>query len=521
MFPHAPSRRTKRRVAPPLLVRKQSKRERRCLTWTHMVTGALVPLMIGIFTVVLTIQQYRISERHRQQDQQIARAYREQDQRQADDLHFQQVYRNYIKDISETVFKLKHLNQTFRDNRTKFHYIRSKTLSALRELNSKRKTQLFMFLYENNLLPTLDLSGSDLSNITLNSSTFKKYEFRNLSLPSSDLTSASFIGCQFKEGVNFKESMMYRTKFVKTNFSCIKKYTIDEPAENVYVYFDGTQLIGADFCETTLCDVSFNGADLSYANFTRATLGGRIDFEGTNLALVDFTNIWFETPIFVNILNTNMAGVRCSGESWLRTNQRGYIKMANVILPNETWLINETNLVLNGDAECKQQDLISHWSSFEHQFHSYPSLASNVTDRNCYFNFTTSIKPMFMYQEIDLSSYSFFVDTGEAEVDMSADFGCSTNRNSELKMYIWLKDSLQTRLSKIELESSPLKDGSEWQHWKEVRQILKSTRYLQIEIASLEEYQTCSIDNIRLRLGRQRGAEGMKKRLKDGKILLF
>ncbi|CAF4893757.1 unnamed protein product [Rotaria sp. Silwood1] len=391
MFPRALSRRTKRCVASLLLVRKQSKSETRCLKWTHVVTGALVPLMIGIFTVVLTIQQYRISERHREQDQQIARAYREQDQRQADDLHFQQ------------------------------------------------------------------------------------------------------------------------------------KYTINEPAENVHVYFDGTQLIGADFCETTLCDVSFNGADLSYANFIKATLGGRIDFEGTNLALADFTNMWLQTPIFVNILNTNMAGVRCCGESWLRANQRGYIKMTNVILPNGTWLINETNLVLNGDAECKQQDLISHWSPFEHQFHSYPSLASNVTDRNCYFNFTTSTKPMFMYQEIDLSNYSLFVDTGEVEVDISADFGCSTNRSSELKMYIWLKDSLQTRLSKIELVlvSPPLKDGSEWQHWKEVRRILKPTRYLQMEIALLEEDQICSIDNIQLRLGRHRGAEGMKKRLKDGKILLF
>ena len=359
MFPRALSRRTKRRVAPVLFVRKQSKYETRCLEWINVVTSALVPLMIGIFTVVLTIQQYRISERHRQQDQQIALAYREQDQRQADDLHFQQVYRDYIKDISEIVFKLKHMNRIFRDNRTKFHHIRSKTLSALRELDSERKTHLFMFLYENNLLSTLDLSGFDLSNITLNSSIFKKYEFRHLSLPLSDLTSSSFIGCQFKEGVNFKESMMYRTKFIKSNFSCMKKYTLDEPAKNVHVYFDGTQLIGTDFSETTLCDVSFNGADLSYANFIRATLGGRIDFEGTNLALADFTNIWLQTPIFITIQNTNMAGVRYSGESWLRMNQRGYIKMANVILPNGTWLINQTNLVLNGDAEVNVRSLIS------------------------------------------------------------------------------------------------------------------------------------------------------------------
>lgn len=62
---------------------------------------------------------------------------------------------------------------------------------------------------------------------------------------------------------------------------------------------------------------------------------------------------------------------------------------------------------------------------------------------------------MFMYQEIDLSSYSFFIDTGEVAVEISADVECSTNRSSMLKMYIWLKDALQTRLSKIELGQSP------------------------------------------------------------------
>ena len=38
---------------------------------------------------------------------------------------------------------------------------------------------------------------------------------------------------------------------------------------------------------------------------------------------------------------------------------RGDVKMENVILPNETWLINSYNLILNGDAETNVSTLES------------------------------------------------------------------------------------------------------------------------------------------------------------------
>ncbi|CAF3783010.1 unnamed protein product, partial [Rotaria sp. Silwood1] len=91
----------------------------------------------------------------------------------------------------------------------------------------------------------------------------------------------------------------------------------------------------------------FNGADLSYANFIKATLGGRIDFEGTNLALADFTNMWLQTPIFVNILNTNMAGVRCCGEKHYDT---------------------ITNNFPDGIFKCVRKILFFDERPFEHEF---------------------------------------------------------------------------------------------------------------------------------------------------------
>jgi hypothetical protein len=61
--------------------------------------------MIGIFTIVTYVQQQQITDRYRKQDQDLAnltrlkdieivRQSREQDEKQANNLHFQNVYKN-------------------------------------------------------------------------------------------------------------------------------------------------------------------------------------------------------------------------------------------------------------------------------------------------------------------------------------------------------------------------------------------------------------------------------------------
>jgi len=50
-----------------------------------MALSGLIPLMIGIFTVVSYIQQQRIDDHQREQDQRIANWTREQDQKIAKD----------------------------------------------------------------------------------------------------------------------------------------------------------------------------------------------------------------------------------------------------------------------------------------------------------------------------------------------------------------------------------------------------------------------------------------------------
>jgi hypothetical protein len=112
-------------ITPPS-ERPPSRREQRCLSWSNIALGALIPLAIGIFAVVQFLQQQKIDDQRRTQDQQIANLTRikdielanltriqdrefegkrrDQDQQQADELHYQNVYKTYIEDISNAIF---------------------------------------------------------------------------------------------------------------------------------------------------------------------------------------------------------------------------------------------------------------------------------------------------------------------------------------------------------------------------------------------------------------------------------
>jgi hypothetical protein len=59
------------------------------------------------------------------------------------------VLKTYVKDISNILFES---NNSFLDNVKKMKYIFGKTLIALNELDYHRKSRLFIFLYETDLL---------------------------------------------------------------------------------------------------------------------------------------------------------------------------------------------------------------------------------------------------------------------------------------------------------------------------------------------------------------------------------
>ncbi|CAF3275433.1 unnamed protein product [Rotaria sp. Silwood2] len=356
---------------------QEPKEESRCLTWMKLTSGALIPLMIGIGTVVITVLQQQLDTRRQNQERELDnrrydlerliddRRYALQ-QEQANELHYQDVFKTYIADVSNAVFKQQQssLSQLmFANDQKRFAYIRSQTLTALSDLDWHRRARLFLFLHENDLLPrikakydenlSLDLSGAYLANITIKSTRYKKVSFMGLSLMSVDLTNASFFGCQFLGGADFSESFLNDARFIQSTFECIKMHGEESyPNSGESIYFDHASLQRANFQDSKLCDINFENTDLASANFNNVWFDRAIEFEGANLAFADFIGANFQFSLSMTVSNANLTGSSImDNDGFTRALRQRGVTMDNVILPNGTWLADGKNLVRNGNAE--------------------------------------------------------------------------------------------------------------------------------------------------------------------------
>ena len=347
------------------------RRRQRCFDWIKLGLSASIPLLIAVFTIVSHIQTNQINERNREKDIEIANLTRlqeqkladeqyQQDQRKADELHFHTLFANYIEEISSIIYKQ---NQSiFTNQAMKMSYIRAKTLLTLRSIDSARKSQLFIFLHENNLLPTkikslstVDLSGADLSNITVQSPVTIRYNFIRLSLKLVNLMDARFIDCNFIDQTDFIGSTLINTQFLNTVFEGeLNVFTVNlTNASFTNCAFRGK----IAFRKSTLSGVSFQGANfycgenhryrfsedaMVFTDF-RAKLLCNIDFNRVNLSYALFRGPVFQNVSFIDaILFHSMMDITTEGIS----------TMKNVQLPDGTWTINSLNLIKNGDAEA-------------------------------------------------------------------------------------------------------------------------------------------------------------------------
>jgi uncharacterized protein YjbI with pentapeptide repeats len=298
---------------------KTTNKKKRRFQWSKFILQGSIPLSIAIFTIISYIQTQQIDARQREQDLEIANKTRAQDlliadlarmkdwniaqtgldianetriqdrqlvdeQREDDrqlqqDLHHQELYSKYIDDISTIIYKQPQLNQPlFLDDEAKYLYIRRKTLLTLKEIDSERRSQLFIFLYENDLLPdrtklnkTISLEGADLHNITIKSSLSKKYIFNELTLESVNLVNSTFIDCIFVGGSHFIDSSMSNISFINSRFECVNgtgpinifaqvslDYSKFEKTSLCTTKFNVAKLIGSSFIEVGMQQVNFN-----------------------------------------------------------------------------------------------------------------------------------------------------------------------------------------------------------------------------------------------------------------------
>ena len=181
--------------------------------WIKLLISALIPIMIGTFTIINTTLQKNISAQQQEQDKQDALLLREQSERQADNLRQDTLFSSYVGDISKLLLT---------ENRTRILiHIRTQTLPTLRQLTPERKKDLLLFLYENELIfrypsqsvsTLLQVNSANFDGIDLRGTTGSKCSFAYLYLYGAYLSKSTFTRC-YIESSNFSSTIMYVALF--------------------------------------------------------------------------------------------------------------------------------------------------------------------------------------------------------------------------------------------------------------------------------------------------------------------
>ncbi|CAF1472580.1 unnamed protein product [Rotaria sp. Silwood1] len=156
----------------------------------NFILSLFLPLMLGIFTVVVTLNQQSTAAKQRSEDRQLAREQRLEDRNETDLQRAQELYvltiqqetqmkaiseqykdevlSTYIKEIGELLEKS---NGLLTSNSLINTLSRVKTLNAIRQLDGTRNIHLIRFLYEAKQFtyseeqPALDISTAKLIDI--------------------------------------------------------------------------------------------------------------------------------------------------------------------------------------------------------------------------------------------------------------------------------------------------------------------------------------------------------------------
>ena len=358
-------------------VREQLRSSMSKVEWLKLISAILVPMMIGIFTIVTTIQQLQSDNEARNTSLFIAQLQRDIGIHMAEELRRENLFNAYVHDL---IIAVQENNWTVHAK----HALRAKTIATFRELDGVRKGRLVQFMYEyyvvrfNNSALLFVSNDLDLSHLIFESPVERPtrslwLRFDNLALPNAVLQKASFAN------IFLFEAYLPNTILSHANFT------------NCY-------MLNGDFRDALLDDTDFTGAVLWHADFTRA------DFSRSNINITPF--------------------------------ERSSHKLKNIIYPNGTHAatIRPANLVPEGDAENSGYKCspMNKWTTENVAALQYGSLSSHllVSDaydgisNNCVFLCVDNdISFMSMKDDIFLYDYRRLIQLGRAEFELSAWLG--------------------------------------------------------------------------------------------------
>ncbi len=317
------------------------------------ISSLLLPLMLGIFTVVVTFEQQKVARQQRLEDKTESRLQREQDKNESqskrdqdwniaqmgqaaqnkaiNDQYQDAVLIAYIKEVGDM---LKENKGSLTSDPLTHTLARVKTLNAIRQLDGTRQMYILRFLYEAGQLTNtdesraldistaelididfrkfarlLDIREISLAGVYLVNSTFSDIQLRDINLSSAWLGNVNFSSAQFKNAY-FSSARLGNVNFSSAQFNNV--YFSSAVLSNVK--FSSARLGDVDFLSTWLSNVNFSSAELWHVNFSTAEFRD-VDFSSTWLFNIDFSSarlrdVNFSSARFGNVDQTYFSTMR-------------------------------------------------------------------------------------------------------------------------------------------------------------------------------------------------------------------
>ncbi|CAF0939208.1 unnamed protein product [Adineta steineri] len=205
------------------------------------LSSLLLPLALGIFTVVITFQQQQAAKQQRDEDRMASDKQRDQERNLSDEKYKNERLDTYVKEMGLLLEKNKGslVSKDFLAT-----LARVKTLNIFRQLDSQRNTRIIQFLHEAKQLHETE-------------------ERRSLDLSAAKLRDIDFRSTDFR--------------FTKASYTDFRQITA------VLIEFSSATLTHSIFMGANIKYTKFNVANLNNVTFSRANLY-KVDFSGSNVA---------------------------------------------------------------------------------------------------------------------------------------------------------------------------------------------------------------------------------------------
>ncbi|CAF1542387.1 unnamed protein product [Rotaria magnacalcarata] len=329
----------------------------------QFVSSLIIPVMLGVFTVVTTIHQQKTAREQRLEDLNESRHQRLEDLNESRYQRLQE--ENHQRDLATIVIDVANMfkknNGSLTSDNVTATIARVKALTTFRQLDAQRNIQIIRFLYESGQLtktaqrPSLDLSTAKFCNMDFRELAVNEKQLDELSLTGVALLNATFEDIEISNSnfaniqlnnVNFSLGTLHAIKFsfsrfndvnlsygqlrnvnfsssvlVNVNFSFVSMFEVQLPLIQLkHGNFSFVVLFNGDFSSARLENVNFSGARLNNIDFSSTVLFN-VDFSHSQLANVtffratlhraNFSFVEFYGPIFthaqLNIVNFSSA----------------------------------------------------------------------------------------------------------------------------------------------------------------------------------------------------------------------